>query len=144
MKTADVIKQPIISEKVLRTSSPQGGGWYAFIVSRLADKNGVKMAVETAFSVKVDKIRLLTRKGKRVRDINKKKYLVKNKKPDLKKAYVKLKPGFSINLLSEDNEDVKDKAKSKKKKSMVKSIQNEGKVKVEEKIIKTIKPKKKK
>ncbi len=114
MKIADVLKQPIISEKILRMSTSSSGGWYGFKISMLADKKGVKAAVEKAFSVEVAEIRLLREKGKKIRDINKKRYIVKNKKADIKKAYVKLKPGFSINLLGEDKEEEK-KKKSKSK-----------------------------
>ncbi len=125
MKTADVLKQPIISEKILRISTNASGGWYGFKISMLADKKGVKAAVEKAFSVEVAEIRLLREKGKKIRDINKKRYIVKNKRADTKKAYVKLKPGFSINLLGEDKEEEK-KKKSKSVTSKNKDIKSLG------------------
>ncbi|MHB8362653.1 MAG: 50S ribosomal protein L23 [Patescibacteria group bacterium] len=127
MKTADVLKQPIISEKILRISTNASGGWYGFKISMLANKKGVKAAVEKAFSVEVAEIRLLREKGKKIRDINKKRYIVKNKRTDTKKAYVKLKPGFSINLLGEDKEEEKKKkSKSKAKGSKSATSQNKN------------------
>jgi large subunit ribosomal protein L23 len=113
MRKSDILIKPILSEKVLRGVS---SGWYCFVVSRKADKIGVKSAIEKAFGVEVVEVRLLAKKGKQVRDVNIKNRLVRNKRTDLKKAYVKLKEGQLINLLGEDKDDDKKKLKSKSKK----------------------------
>lgn len=111
MRRSDVLIRPIISEKILKGVQ---AGWYGFVVDRRSDKIGVKSAVESAFGVDVIEIRLLSKKGKKVRDINIKNRLVKNKRADLKKAYVKLKSGQVINLLG-DESDEKGKKKTKAK-----------------------------
>ena len=114
MRKSDVLIKPILSEKVLRGVT---SGWYGFIVERHSNKIGVKAAVEKAFGVDVIEIRLLAKKGKQVRDVNIKTRLVRHKRSDLKKAYVKLKHGQAINLLGEDKEKDSKKSKSKVSKS---------------------------
>jgi len=127
MRKSDILIKPILSEKVLRGVS---SGWYCFVVSRKADKIGVKSAIDKAFGVEVIEVRLLAKKGKQVRDVNIKNRLVRNKRADLKKAYVKLKEGQTINLLGEDKEDDKKKIKSKSNKSIEnKKIKSEKKIK---------------
>lgn len=133
MKIADVLIKPIISEKILKLSSSSegSGGWYAFEVAKSSDKFGIKMAVSRAFGVDVIKVRMLSSKGSKVRDVNKKTSLVKNKRPDSKKAYVKLAKGQIINLLGEDKKEEK---KKKGKKKIVKvSSSNKNVLKSKEK-----------
>ncbi|MCL4392854.1 50S ribosomal protein L23 [Patescibacteria group bacterium] len=115
MRISEVLKKPIISEKVLRVSSNSQGRWYAFEIHKNAVGKDVKIAVENIFNVHVEDVNLLSKKGKKVRDINKKRYLALNKKPDLKKAYVKIKQGEKINLLGEEE---KKKTPKKKKKEI--------------------------
>lgn len=112
MRMSDILKKPIISEKILRVSSDSYGRWYAFEIHKDAMSKDVKIAVENIFGVHVEGVRLLSKKGKKVRDTNKKRYLSLNRKPDSKKAYVKLQHGEKINLFGEEEE----KKKSKKKK----------------------------
>lgn len=135
MKIADVLIKPIISEKILKlsSSSKDSGGWYAFEVAKSSDKLGIKMAVSKAFGVDVVEVRMLSSKGSKVRDVNKKTSLIKNKRPDGKKAYVKLAKGQIINLLGDDKKEEK-KKKGKKKivkeksinKKVLKSKENEN------------------
>ncbi len=126
MRKSDVLIKPILSEKVLRGVA---SGWYGFVVERHSDKIGVKSAVEKAFGVDVIEVRLLAKKGKQVRDINIKTRLVRHKRTDLKKAYVKLKAGQVINLLGEDKEKDAKKLKTKKgkveDKKKLKEVKNE-------------------
>ncbi len=135
MKIADVLIKPIISEKILKLSaSSEGrGGWYAFEVAKSSDKLGIKMAVSKAFGVDVVEVRMLSSKGSKVRDVNKKTSLIKNKRPDSKKAYVKLAKGQVINLLGEEKKEEKKKKVSKKtpkevssNKKVLKSKENEN------------------
>lgn len=86
-----LIQAPHVSEKAtLKTESDRQ---YVFRVVRTADKVHVKKAIELAFSVKVEKVNLLNVKGKEKRFGR-----FKGKRSDWKKAYVKLQPGFSIDL----------------------------------------------
>lgn len=116
MRISDVLKKPIISEKILKISTDKQGRWYAFEVHKNAVGKDVKLAVENIFGVHVEAVNLLSKKGKKVRDVNKKRTLVLNKRPDLKKAYIKLQHGESINLLGEEEKE----KKPKKKKSIKK------------------------
>ena len=86
-----LILAPHVSEKAtLKTESDRQ---YVFRVVRGADKAQVKKAIELAFSVKVEKVNLLNVKGKEKRFGR-----FMGKRSDWKKAYVKLQPGFSIEL----------------------------------------------
>lgn len=64
---------------------------YAFKVAMDANKIEIKQAIEQRFGVKVDTVRTLVNRGKikRVR-------LVAGKKPNWKKAYIKLQAGHKI------------------------------------------------
>ena len=83
-----------LTEKVtdLKTQSNQ----YAFKVDKNATKSQVKRAVEEYFSVKVDEVRTIKVKGK----VKRSRYRLQ-KKPDWKKAYVKLAEGNSIDIGAE-------------------------------------------
>ena len=83
-----------LTEKVtnLKTQSNQ----YAFKVDKNATKSQVKKAVEEYFSVKVEEVRTIKVKGK----VKRSRYRLK-KKPDWKKAYVKLAEGNSIDIGAE-------------------------------------------
>ena len=66
---------------------------YAFKVDINSTKREIKKAVESYFSVEVEEVRVLTIKGKKKRS----RYKVK-KRPDWKKAYVRLAQGQSIDV----------------------------------------------
>jgi large subunit ribosomal protein L23 len=57
-----VILRPLVTEKGMHRSTRNNA--YAFEVSRLADKDDVRRAVESLFDVKVLKVRTQTRHGK--------------------------------------------------------------------------------
>lgn len=89
-----VIKSPYLTEKV---SSLMGEtNQYAFKVDATATKLQIKKAVEGYFSVKVENVNVLKVKGKNKRS----KYRIK-KRPDWKKAYVRLAEGQSIEVGTE-------------------------------------------
>ena len=96
MKTElySVIKAPYLTEKI---SSLMGeNNQYAFKVDVNATKLQIKQAVEGYFSVKVENVNILKVKGKSKRS----RYRIK-KRPDWKKAYVRLAEGQSIEVGAE-------------------------------------------
>lgn len=87
MKTDyQIIIKPLITEK--STILKEEKNHYCFEVSRNANKHQVKKAIENIFQVKVKSVRVANMRGKVKR-------LGRNvgKRPDWKKAYVKLKEG---------------------------------------------------
>ena len=88
MKSFDIIKRPILSEK---TYAEIANKKYAFVVDKNANKVEIKDAIEKIFNVKVVAIRTVNvhRKAKRVQ-----RYA--GFKPAYKKAIVRLAPGQSI------------------------------------------------
>lgn len=94
MKQSDlmsVIEAPIISEK--NTVSVEKHKRLAFRVKKNATKPQIKRAVELLFKVEVDSVHVLNCKGK-----SKRFGRFMGNRPDWKKAYVKLKPGFDIDF----------------------------------------------
>ena len=86
-----VIKSPYLTEKV---SSLMGeGNQYAFKVTSNATKVQINKSVEGFFSVNVEKVNIVKVKGKNKRS----RYRIK-KRPDWKKAYVRLAEGESIEV----------------------------------------------
>src|SRR5262245_12445647 len=57
-----VILRPLVTEKGMHRSTRNNA--YAFEVSKFADKDDVRRAVESLFDVKVLKVRTQTRRGK--------------------------------------------------------------------------------
>ena len=85
------IKSPHLTEKV--TNLMNQSNQYAFKVDINSTKREIKEAVETYFSVEVNKVRVLKVKGKAKRS----RYRIK-KRPNWKKAYVSLSKGQSIDV----------------------------------------------
>ena len=85
------INSPHLPEKV--TDLMHQSNQYAFKVDINSTKREIKKAVESYFSVEVEDVRVLTVKGKKKRS----RYKVK-KRPDWKKAYVRLAQGQSIEV----------------------------------------------
>ncbi len=86
-----VLVAPVISEKSTRLADSEN--CFVFKVRKDATKFQVKKAVELMFDVEVDDVRLLNVTGKRKRFGR-----IMGKRPDWKKAYVRLKPGHEIDL----------------------------------------------
>ena len=84
-----VIKRPLITEK--STQQKQQSNQIAFEVDRGANKVLVRNAIESIFKVKVLSVTMMNVKGKQRR-------VGRNagKKPDWKKAIVRLAPGETI------------------------------------------------
>ena len=85
----DVIKAPLITEKMSRMA--EKANVVAFKVDRGANKIEIRRAVEAIWKVKVEDVRTQNRPGKLKR-------LGRwvGRRPDWKKAVVKLAPGESI------------------------------------------------
>src|SRR3989338_170937 len=97
----EIIKGPVLSDKAQKLNA---------LLQRLvlnvhpqANKPMVKEAIEKLFNVKVDNVRIVVRKGKR-RLVNRK-IAVHGKLQ--KKAIVKLKPGYELNMF--DSVETKEK-----------------------------------
>ncbi len=88
-----VLQRAHVSEKATILASEQNQ--YVFKVSKSATKLEVKKAVEELLKVKVDKVRTTIVKGK-TRNFGQ----IPGKRSDWKKAYVSLKEGEKLDLLS--------------------------------------------
>ena len=85
----EVIKSSHVTEKVSDLTS--ASNQYAFKVKKDSSKREIKKAVEETFSVTVEKVTVIKVKGK----VKRSKYRSK-KRPDWKKAYVRLSEGQAI------------------------------------------------
>jgi large subunit ribosomal protein L23 len=86
MRIEDVIRRPLITEK--STELRDERNIVAFVVHRDANKIEVKKAVESRFGVKVAEVRVANMHGK----VRRRGRFV-GKRPDWKKAYVRLAEG---------------------------------------------------
>ena len=86
MRIQDVIRRPLITEKA--TVQRELNDTYAFEVARDANKIQVKKAVEAQFGVKVAEVRVARMHGKLRRQGR-----FFGRRPDWKKAFVRLKEG---------------------------------------------------
>ena len=91
----DVLKKPVLTEKSLLLQ--QNENKYTFDVDLTANKTEVKVAVEKMFDVKVESVNIMNVKPKTKRMGR---YVGKTKRR--RKAIVKLKEGYSINLFDEE------------------------------------------
>jgi large subunit ribosomal protein L23 len=89
MKLTDVIRRPLITEKstLLREQGPT----LVLEVAREATKIDIKQAVEKLLGAKVASVRTATFRGKPKRQGR---FL--GRRPDWKKAYVRLRPGEKL------------------------------------------------
>ncbi|HSR53851.1 MAG TPA: 50S ribosomal protein L23 [Acidobacteriota bacterium] len=88
MRVHDILRYPHITEKSTLLREKVGERMLAFQVRRSANKHQIKVAVETAFGVEVEKVRTANFQGKIRRQGR-----FAGRKPAWKKAYVTLKPG---------------------------------------------------
>ena len=82
MEARDILIRPLITE---RTTQLMAEGKYVFVVAKAANKIEIAKAVAEIFKVKVEKVNTVNVLGK-----------TKRKRPDYKKAIVKLAAGESI------------------------------------------------
>lgn len=86
----DVIKKPILTEK---SESAKQTLVYSFMVDVNSNKNSIKKAIESIFSVKVNSVRTINVKGKL------KRYkMMEGQRINRKKAMVTLKEGYRIEI----------------------------------------------
>jgi large subunit ribosomal protein L23 len=86
----DIIRGPVVTEKATNLSAT---GQMVFRVADDATKPEIKAAVEGLFNVKVVAVNTLVTKGKTKRFRGR-----PGRRSDVKKAYVRLAPGQSIDL----------------------------------------------
>lgn len=86
MRAHEIIRRPIVTEK--SSTMKEGANVIAFEVAPKANKIDVKRAVEELFKVKVAEVRVFNVRGKVKR-------MGRNvgKRPDWRKAYVRLQEG---------------------------------------------------
>ena len=88
MDARDILVRPLITE---RTTQLMAEGKYVFVVAKAANKIEIAKAVSEIFKVKVAKVNTVNVIGKKKRMGR-----TQGKRPDYKKAIVKLAPGESI------------------------------------------------
>ena len=86
-----VIISPVVTEKSTRAAEYHGQA--VFHVANSATRNDVKAAVEQAFDVEVESVKILNVKGKTKRFGR-----TLGKRNDRKKAYIRLKEGSEIDF----------------------------------------------
>jgi large subunit ribosomal protein L23 len=91
-----IIKRPIISEKATKLGHLRQ---YVFEVTPESNKIEIKKNIEQMFEVKVDSVRTVRVKGK-VKSRITRRGLMRGKTPLRKKAYVTLKTGYTIDIVS--------------------------------------------
>lgn len=89
MTIYDIIKKPIVTEKGVTKKDSERT--LCFEVALDANKTQVKHAIEQLFKVKVEEVRTVTTEGKLRRRGRFTGY-----RSDVKKAYIRLKPGQKI------------------------------------------------
>ena len=88
MDVRDILVRPLITE---RTTQLMAEGKYVFVVAKAANKIEIAKAVSEIFKVKVAKVNTVNVIGK-----TKRMGRTQGKRPDYKKAIVKLAPGETI------------------------------------------------
>ena len=89
----DVIVRPLVTEK---TMAQENQNTVVFEVAKGTNKIQIKQAVEEIFNVKVDSVNVVNQKPK-----TKRMGRYVGKTNHLKKAYVKLKDGYKIDILAD-------------------------------------------
>ncbi|MGH8875516.1 MAG: 50S ribosomal protein L23 [Acidimicrobiia bacterium] len=87
----DVILAPVVSEKSYDLI--EHANTYTFVVDRRSNKTEIRQAVQQIFSVNVESVNTLNRRGKRKRT-----GWVWGRRPDTKRALVKLAQGDQIDI----------------------------------------------
>jgi large subunit ribosomal protein L23 len=90
----DIIVRPLVTEKTIKAEENQNT--VVFEVAKNTNKIAVRQAVEEIFNVKVESVNIVNVKP---REKRMGRYVGMTKA--VKKAYVKLKDGYSINVLAD-------------------------------------------
>ena len=88
MEARDILIRPLITE---RSTQLMAEGKYTFVVDKKANKIEIAQAVADIFKVKVEKVNTVNVTGK-----TKRRGRISGKRPDYKKAIVKLAAGETI------------------------------------------------
>lgn len=94
MDLYSVLEKPVLSEKA--NGLREENGQYTFVVNKRADKEQVKKAIKLQFSVDVQSVNLLVRRGK-----IKRKGQTLGAQANTKRAIVSLKKGQKIELFED-------------------------------------------
>lgn len=92
MHWREIIRRPVVTEK--GSYLADFNNQYTFVVDSRANKMQIKQAVELAWDVEVEKVRVANMPAKRARRWRR----VAVRKPGWKKAYVTLVAGDSIDI----------------------------------------------
>jgi large subunit ribosomal protein L23 len=95
MKDPQILKQPLLTEKILKLQEDEGK--YAFIVSKDANKIEIKKAIERKFDVSVQSVKTINVKGK-LKKMNTRRGITRGKRSDWKKAIITLREGDTIDF----------------------------------------------
>jgi len=88
-----IIKRPVITEMTTRLMDKENK--YVFRVDPAANKREIRRSIETLFNVEVERVTTMNIRGK-IKTYRLRQY---GKTANWKKAIVKLKEGYSIDLL---------------------------------------------
>ena len=97
----ELIRKPLVTEKAMKLGEKSQ---YVFIVDHTSNKIEIKKAVEELFEVNVLSVRTLNLKGK-VKSRFTRKGIMRGKTASKKKAFVTLKEGQTIDLVSGETSD---------------------------------------
>ncbi len=92
----NIIIRPLVTEKAM---GMQESGQYVFEVHPKANKIEIKKEIERMFEVNVKNVRTVNIKGKVKSRLTRQGYM-RGKTPSLKKAYVTLEKGQTIDIVS--------------------------------------------
>jgi len=112
MNRSSVVLEPRLSEKAYGLEQDSV---YVFCVEKHLDKLAIARAVEAQFKVTVKTVNTTLYKGKPKRTIRKGGRTARGHTSIFKKAYVTLKEGSSIALLSSDEDEKRKKSVKKEK-----------------------------
>ncbi len=121
MNVTEVIIKALLTEKA---HAQMAKSTYAFLVNKKANKQDVKNAVKSAFSVDVVNVNIISIKPKQKRIAKTRKFTMVG---GGKKAIVYLKAGQTISVLSPTTETKEKKVKSKSAEKDVQKVKVEGK-----------------
>ena len=91
LQPESIVKRPLVTEQGMHLVNTLN--IYPFAVDRRANKIQIRQAIEKLFKVRVEAVNTSTRKGK-----SKRRGRRVGKRPDWKKAYVRLHEGDKIEL----------------------------------------------
>ncbi|MFZ2587390.1 MAG: 50S ribosomal protein L23 [Alphaproteobacteria bacterium] len=92
-KALTILIKPLVTEKTTRMA--EAGNWLSFVVSNDATKPDIRNAVEVLYGVEVEAVNTQVQKGKTKAPKGRRVF-----RSDVKKAFIKLKAGQSVDLMA--------------------------------------------